>query len=79
MNLLHYCTVISYFSSVWNYAVPYSAAEWLHLVLNFSAEYHNSRQNIIILSWKYSVDISREAWQNLFWEHINRKLFAVYA
>ncbi len=29
--------------------------------------YYNSRQNIIILFWKYSVDIKSEAWLNLFW------------
>jgi hypothetical protein len=36
-----------------------------------------SRQNVIILFWKYLVDIRSEAWQKLFWEHINRNLFAV--
>jgi hypothetical protein len=39
------------------------AAECLHLVLD--------RQNIIILFWKYLVDIRSEAWLNLFWEYIN--------
>ncbi len=34
-------------------------AEWLHLLLfwYFSTEYHNSRQNIIILIWIYLFDI----------------------
>jgi hypothetical protein len=46
--------------------------------LYFSTEYHNSRQNIIIMIWKYLADIIRsEAWLNLFWEYINRRLFAV--
>jgi hypothetical protein len=31
-------------------------AELLHLELYFSPEYHNSRQIIIILFWKYLVD-----------------------
>jgi hypothetical protein len=54
-------------------------AEWLHLVQDFSTEYHNSRQNIIILFWKYLVSIFRsKAWRKLFWEYINGKLFAVY-
>ncbi len=30
-----------------------------------------------ILCWQYFVDIKSEAWLNLFWEHINGKLFAV--
>ncbi len=46
--------------------------------LYFSTEYHNSRQNTIILFWKYLVDIRIEAWLNLLWEHINGNLFAVY-
>jgi hypothetical protein len=56
------------------------SAEWLHQVLYmyFSPEYHNSRQNIIILLWKYLVDIRSEAWLNLFWEYIKGILFAVY-
>jgi hypothetical protein len=52
-------------------------AEWLHLVLYFFPGYHNSRQNIIILFWKYLVDTSSEAWLNLLWEYIDGKLFAV--
>ena len=39
-------------------------------------------QNIIIpdgtLQFQYLIDIRSEAWQNLFWEYINEKLFAVY-
>ncbi len=31
-----------------------------------------------MLFYKYLVDISSEAWLNLFWEYINVKLFAVY-
>ena len=45
--------------------------------LYFSWEYHNSRQNIIILFWQYLVDIWSKTWQNLFWEYINGKLFAM--
>ncbi len=43
----------------------------------FSTEYHNSRWNIIILFRKYLVDIKSEVWQNLFWEYVNGKSFAV--
>ncbi len=32
-------------------------AEWLHIVLYFSIEYHNSKQNIIIMLRKYFVEI----------------------
>jgi hypothetical protein len=46
-------------------------------VLYFSPEFHNSMENIIILFWKYLVDIRSEAWLNLFWENINGKFFAV--
>ncbi len=35
------------------------------------------RKNIIILCWKYLIDIRSEAWLNPRWEYINRKLFAV--
>ncbi len=48
------------------------------IVMYFSTEYHNSGQNIIILFWKYLVDIRSEPWLNLFWEYINGKLFAVF-
>jgi hypothetical protein len=41
-------------------------AKWLNFVLYFFAEYKNSRKNIIILWWKYVVDISSEALLNLF-------------
>jgi hypothetical protein len=57
---------------------PMLTADWLHLALHFSTEYHNSRNNIIILFWKYLVDIRNEAWLNLFWAYINGKLFAVH-
>ncbi len=56
---------------------PMLTAEWLHQVLCSSTEYSNSRQNIIIVFWKYLVDIRSEAWLNLFWEYLNGKLFAV--
>ncbi len=49
----------------------------IYILLHFSPEYYNSRQNIIILFWKYLVDIRSEAWLNLFWEYINWKFFAV--
>ncbi len=52
---------------------PMTTAEWLHLVLYFSSEYHNSRQNIEILFGKFLVDIRSEAWLNLFWEYISGK------
>jgi hypothetical protein len=55
------------------------AAEWLHKVWQFSTEYHNVRQNISILFWKYLVDIRSEAQLNLFWKYNNGKLFAVQA
>ncbi len=42
-------------------------------------EYHNSRQIIIILFWKYLVDIKSEAWLNRFWDYINGKLVAVHS
>ncbi len=53
-------------------------AEWLHLVLYYSTEYHNSRQNILIQFLKYLVDIRSEAWLILFCEFINGKLFTVH-
>ncbi len=57
---------------------PMLTAEWLHLLLYFSTtEYHNSRQNITILFWKYVVDIGSEARLNLFWEYISGKLLAM--
>jgi hypothetical protein len=57
--------------------LPMLTAEWLHL-LHYRI-YNNSRQNIIILVWKYLVNIRCEAWLNLFWEYTNGKLFALYA
>jgi hypothetical protein len=42
----------------------------MHSVLYFSTEYHNSRQNILILFCKYLVDI----WEIPFWKYINPKL-----
>jgi hypothetical protein len=41
--------------------------EWLDRVLNFSTEYHNSRQ--IFMFWKYLFDIRSEVWLHLFWEY----------
>jgi hypothetical protein len=58
---------------------PMLTAEWLHLGQYFFTEYNSSRQNIIILFWKYLVDIRSESWLNLFWENINGKLFASFA
>ncbi len=46
-------------------------------ILYFSPEYHNPKQNIIILFWKYLVDIGSEAWLNLVGQYVNEKLFAV--
>ena len=46
-------------------------------VLYYSTEYHNSRQNIIVLFWKYLVAFRSKAGQNIFREYINLKLFAV--
>ncbi len=42
-------------------------------------ECHNSRQDTIILFWKYFVDTRSKAWLNLFWEYINGKMVAVHA
>jgi hypothetical protein len=65
MNLLYYCYKILF----GNMLSPTRTAEWLHQVLYFSREYDDSRQNIIILFWKYLIEIRFEAWLNLFWEH----------
>ncbi len=46
-------------------------------VLLFRLSYCTSRQNVIILFWKYLVDIKSEAWLNLFGKYINGKLFAM--
>jgi hypothetical protein len=43
-----------------NMLFPMLTAEWLHLVLYFSTGYDNSRQNIIILFWKYLIDFRSE-------------------
>jgi hypothetical protein len=75
MNLLYCRNFIIPFGNMF---FPTLTAEWLHLVRYFSAEYHNSRQNVIILFWKYLVDIRSEAWLNLSCEYINGKLFAVF-
>jgi hypothetical protein len=56
---------------------PLLTAEWLHLKRYLSTEIHNYRQNIIILFWKYLVDVRNEAWLNLVWEYMNGKWFAV--
>ncbi len=53
------------------------SAEWLHLGLYFAPEFNNSWQNIIILSWKYLVDLEARLVLHLFWEYINGKLFTV--
>jgi hypothetical protein len=60
-----------------NMLFPMVTAEWLLLVMYFSTDYYDSRQNIIILFCKYLADLRSVAWQNLFWEFINGKLFAV--
>jgi hypothetical protein len=52
--------------------IPIFRAEWLHLVLYFSPEYHYSRQNTIIL-------VCSEQWLNLFCEYINGKLFGPWS
>ncbi len=44
------------------------------IVLYFSSECHNSRQNVVVLFRKYFVDIRSEAWLILFGEYINRKI-----
>ncbi len=40
-----------------NKLFPKMTAEWLHLILYFSTEYDNSRENIAILFCKYVFDI----------------------
>ncbi len=59
-------------SLIWKYKSPYYFSIFWQLYL--STEYHNSRQNVIIMHWKYFLS---DAWPTLFWEHINRKLFTV--
>jgi hypothetical protein len=58
--------------------IPMLTAEQLHLVMYFSTEYHYSKQNIIILFWKYFVDIRSKDGLNDFWEYKKGKLFAVH-
>jgi hypothetical protein len=50
---------------------PMQTADYLHLVLYFSANI------IIVLFWKYLIDIKSETFLTLFGEYINGKLFAV--
>jgi hypothetical protein len=45
----------------------------------FSTEYQNTRQNIVILFWKYLGDMRSEAWLNLAGKYINEKLSSVYS
>jgi hypothetical protein len=47
-------------------------------VLLYRIQYYDSRQNIIIMFWKYLIDIRSEAWLILFWEYINANLFALW-
>jgi hypothetical protein len=47
-------------------------------LLYFSRKIIIPEQKFIILLCKCLVEISSEAWLNLFWEYINGKLFAVY-
>jgi hypothetical protein len=46
-------------------------------VLLYCIYYHNYRQHILILFWKYLFETRLETWLNLFWEDRNGKLFAV--
>jgi hypothetical protein len=55
---------------------PMLTAKKLHY---FSTEYLTFRKNIIILFWKYLVDIRSEAGLNHFWEYIDGKLFAMHS
>ncbi len=73
---ISYTVLLLFHNSVGSVLFPMLTAEWLHLY--FSTEYHNSRQNKIVLLWKYLADIRSMAWLNLFWENINGKLFAVH-
>ncbi len=72
MSILYHCNFIILFGHM---LFP---LHWVHWVLCFSIENHNSRQKIIIMLCKYVVDIRSEApWLNLFWEFTNWKLIAV--
>jgi hypothetical protein len=76
MNLLYYCNFMILFETM---LFPMPTAELLHLVLYFSTECPNSRQKIIILFWKYLVDIRSGVWLNPFLGiNLNGKLFAVF-
>ncbi len=48
---------------------PILTDDWLPITLQ---KYHNSRQNILILFWKYLVDFRSASWL-----YLNGKLFAV--
>ncbi len=69
--------LLKFHNSVWKYVVPLLTAEWLHLELCFSPEYHISRQNILIFFWKSLADIQSEAGLNHVCEYINGILFAI--
>jgi hypothetical protein len=60
--------------------VPYadSCVAASTVVLYFSTEYHNFRQNIIIPFHKYLVNIGIEAGKKIFLEYINGNYFAVH-
>jgi len=73
MNRLYYFNFINIFGNI---LFSMLKLEWLQSPV-LLWEYHNSRQNILILFWKYLVNNRSEAWLNLFWENINGKLFAV--
>ncbi len=60
MDLLYYCNFIIPFGKI---LYPMHKAECLHLVMYFSAEYHYSEQNILLLFWKYLGDPGSEVWQ----------------
>ncbi len=41
---------------------------------NGCIQYNASKQNIILMFWKYFVDIRSDAWLNLLREYINKKI-----
>ncbi len=52
-------------------------AEWLQSsTVLLATEYDDSRQIIIILFYKYLLDIRSEAWLILFWEYIKVLTFS---
>jgi hypothetical protein len=56
-------------NSVCKYVVPYAGScVAASTPVYFFAEYHYSRQNLIILFWNYLADIRNDAWLNLFWK-----------